>query len=81
MEVVVLKWIPIETRPLKTGYYIVGHSGHQEKLLFRGPDKEWMPRTILGWSRLDRNNLWIRDEPEIRFKATHCCFIDPPPGI
>lgn len=73
-----LEWVPLETRPLKTGYYLVGHAGHQEKLLFSGPEREWLPGAIMGWQR-QTSQGWVRDDPAERFNATHCAFIDPPP--
>jgi len=75
-----MNWIPIDTRPLPTGYYLVGHSGHQEKLSFFSPMDKWMPGTKLGWRRqTDRG--WVHDDPVARFGATHCMRIEPPPRV
>lgn len=71
-----MNWIPIETRPLKTGHYIVAHRGWEELLHFAGPEIHWMPGAIIGWMRLDPRKGWVRDDPVERFGATHCCLIE-----
>lgn len=70
-------WLLIDARPLKTGTYVVGHRGHQELLNFFGPEKEWMPGTIIGWRRLTPRG-WVRDDPVERFHATHCMLVEFP---
>lgn len=73
-----MNWLPIDTRPLKTGKYLVGHRGHQELMWFTGPEKEWVSGTQLGWHSV--GTAWSRpaDDPVKRFRATHCCLIEGP---
>lgn len=63
-------WMPIDTRPLATGQYLVGHAGWQEVRAFLNPaDRVWMPGTRFGWQGGD---------PVDQFRATHCALIEPP---
>lgn len=49
-DLLTLRWIPIDHRPLSTGRYIVAHCGHAEIMHFLSPtDKQWMPGTNIGW--------------------------------
>ena len=73
-----MEWIPIDTRPLKTGKYLVGHRGHQEIMWFTGPEKEWVKGTNLGWHPIGHDWALPADNPAERFNATHCCLIVSP---
>jgi hypothetical protein len=73
-----MNWLPIDTRPLPTGKYLVGHRGYHEIMWFFGPEKEWLPPIQIGWRRLTKLRGWQRDEPAERFNATHCCLIEGP---
>lgn len=70
-------WLPIDTRPLKTGRYLVGHRGWQEVMHYFGPEKEWVPGTRLGFHRLEKRG-WIWCDPRVAFGATHCMPITVP---
>lgn len=68
-------WTPINVIPAKSGKYLVGHRGWQEIMWYFGTDKEWMPRTPLGWHASGDHH--VADDPQLRFKATHYLFLDP----
>lgn len=63
-------WLPIETRPLPPGIYLVGQRRYQEIMRFHGPERGWLRRNVL--------HGWQRDDPVERFNATHCVLIQAP---
>lgn len=73
-----MQWVPIDSRPLKTGKYLVGHRGWCEIMWFTGPEKEWVSGTQLGWHRADQRWNLPADDPKGRFNASHCLLIEGP---
>ena len=71
-----MRWISIDTRPLRTGRYLVGHQGWQEVMVYFAPPLEkWAPGSHLGFHRLMRRG-WVWCDPAVAFNATHCALIE-----
>lgn len=65
----IMNWISINIDPTESGWYLVGHRGHTERIFFMmPPETEKRINYIVGWSK----------EPR-RFGATHWAKIDDVP--